>query len=292
MYFCHAKANKDNHKLASRDLEFVAMETEDSVVEQENDAIENKPTNTEQPKKKKKRKAKSIGRKPKRTKKNNEPTEEEEKEVAFTNFTWNEKWSEDADPIHTFEGRFVTRRPEKYEHEFSAEKRTWMRNFTLSPAVEKSQGNLWRARFKIHEENNLVWFGVLDPTNLPKAPHKEYLSGGWSFGSYTEAETIYVKDTRNKSKKHGKVIFGKGDVVMIQLNFQKKMEQVKDPDSIDSDTPEAWIPRHPDLIRNTGRLPLNAEPPTTRLLEVNSSITNFAIPVQFGLHWLHNYYKQ
>jgi nitrate reductase (NAD(P)H) len=46
-----------------------------------------------------------------------------------------------------------------------------------------------------------------------------------------------------------------------------QVEKIDKLDPQDEGTPDGWIPRHPDLIRLTGRLPLNAEPPTTRLME-------------------------
>ena len=38
-------------------------------------------------------------------------------------------------------------------------------------------------------------------------------------------------------------------------------------DARDADTPDNWVPRHPDLIRLTGRHPFNVEPPLTMLMD-------------------------
>mmetsp|Transcript_22396 Transcript_22396/g.32804 ORF Transcript_22396/g.32804 Transcript_22396/m.32804 type:complete len:859 (-) Transcript_22396:140-2716(-) len=38
-------------------------------------------------------------------------------------------------------------------------------------------------------------------------------------------------------------------------------------DPRDTDTPDNWVPRHPDLIRLTGRHPFNIEPPLTKLVD-------------------------
>lgn len=38
-------------------------------------------------------------------------------------------------------------------------------------------------------------------------------------------------------------------------------------DPRDADTPDNWVPRHPDLIRLTGRHPFNVEPPLTLLMD-------------------------
>ncbi|CAD7704946.1 unnamed protein product [Ostreobium quekettii] len=38
-------------------------------------------------------------------------------------------------------------------------------------------------------------------------------------------------------------------------------------DAKDADTPDNWVPRHPELLRLTGRHPLNCEPPMHRLME-------------------------
>jgi nitrate reductase (NAD(P)H) len=38
-------------------------------------------------------------------------------------------------------------------------------------------------------------------------------------------------------------------------------------DPRDADTPDDWVPRHPELIRLTGRHPFNVEPPLDRLMQ-------------------------
>eukprot|EP00181_Compsopogon_caeruleus_P002754 CAMPEP_0184683712 /NCGR_PEP_ID=MMETSP0312-20130426/12291_1 /TAXON_ID=31354 /ORGANISM="Compsopogon coeruleus, Strain SAG 36.94" /LENGTH=64 /DNA_ID=CAMNT_0027136249 /DNA_START=101 /DNA_END=292 /DNA_ORIENTATION=+ len=38
-------------------------------------------------------------------------------------------------------------------------------------------------------------------------------------------------------------------------------------DPRDVETPDRWVPRHPDLIRLTGKHPFNCEPPLTSLVE-------------------------
>ena len=42
---------------------------------------------------------------------------------------------------------------------------------------------------------------------------------------------------------------------------------LKDIDERDKDTPDNWIPRHPDLVRLTGKHPFNVEPPLPKLME-------------------------
>lgn len=37
-------------------------------------------------------------------------------------------------------------------------------------------------------------------------------------------------------------------------------------DAKDADTPDNWIPRHPSILRLTGRHPLNCEPPMDLLM--------------------------
>lgn len=37
-------------------------------------------------------------------------------------------------------------------------------------------------------------------------------------------------------------------------------------DAKDADTPDSWIPRHTEILRLTGRHPLNCEPPMERLM--------------------------
>ena len=38
-------------------------------------------------------------------------------------------------------------------------------------------------------------------------------------------------------------------------------------DARDVDTPDNWVPRHPDLVRLTGKHPFNVEPPLPTLME-------------------------
>jgi len=46
-----------------------------------------------------------------------------------------------------------------------------------------------------------------------------------------------------------------------------KANTITEIDKRDADTPDKWIPRHPELIRLTGRHPFNCEPPLPLLLE-------------------------
>lgn len=41
-------------------------------------------------------------------------------------------------------------------------------------------------------------------------------------------------------------------------------------DGKDVGTPDEWVPRHPDLVRLTGRHPFNCEPPLTKLLDAGA----------------------
>ena len=53
-------------------------------------------------------------------------------------------------------------------------------------------------------------------------------------------------------------------------------------DAKDKGSPDDWIPRHPDLIRLTGRHPLNCEPPASTLLD-----RGFITPS--SLHYVRNH---
>ena len=44
-------------------------------------------------------------------------------------------------------------------------------------------------------------------------------------------------------------------------------ESITEIDSRDAATPDKWVPRHPRLVRLTGRHPFNAEPPLPDLME-------------------------
>lgn len=53
-------------------------------------------------------------------------------------------------------------------------------------------------------------------------------------------------------------------------------------DAKDEGTPDKWIPRNPELLRNTGRHPLNCEPPMPKLMD-----SGFITPV--SLHFVRNH---
>ncbi|CAL5220115.1 g2068 [Coccomyxa viridis] len=59
-------------------------------------------------------------------------------------------------------------------------------------------------------------------------------------------------------------------------------EPVTDIDPRDAATPDAWVPRHPDLIRLTGRHPFNVEPPPNVLMK-----HGFVTPA--SLHYVRNH---
>ncbi|QDZ18659.1 nitrate reductase [Chloropicon primus] len=59
-------------------------------------------------------------------------------------------------------------------------------------------------------------------------------------------------------------------------------ERIKEVDDKDKGTPDEWVPRHPELIRLTGRHPLNCEPPLTRNYEAG-----FFLPA--SLHFVRNH---
>ena len=53
-------------------------------------------------------------------------------------------------------------------------------------------------------------------------------------------------------------------------------------DKKDVGTPDEWIPRHPDMVRLTGRHPFNVEPPLPKLME-----HGFITPA--ALHYVRNH---
>ena len=59
-------------------------------------------------------------------------------------------------------------------------------------------------------------------------------------------------------------------------------EEITDVDSKDVGTPDAWLKRHPELVRLTGRHPFNCEPPLPRLMA-----HGFLTPV--SLHYVRNH---
>ncbi|CAN0009347.1 unnamed protein product, partial [Phaeothamnion confervicola] len=65
-------------------------------------------------------------------------------------------------------------------------------------------------------------------------------------------------------------------------SFVSPVEKIKEIDSRDKGTPDEWVPRHPELVRLTGRHPFNVEPPVTRLLD-----HGFITPA--SLHYVRNH---
>mmetsp|Transcript_16545 Transcript_16545/g.21890 ORF Transcript_16545/g.21890 Transcript_16545/m.21890 type:complete len:969 (-) Transcript_16545:142-3048(-) len=66
------------------------------------------------------------------------------------------------------------------------------------------------------------------------------------------------------------------------LQYDIPEEQVTEIDQRDIKTPDDWIPRHPELIRLTGRHPFNCEPPVNRLVD-----HGFITPT--SLHYVRNH---
>ena len=73
-----------------------------------------------------------------------------------------------------------------------------------------------------------------------------------------------------------------GEVDRSDLPKRFPEENIKKIDAKDVGTPDDWVPRHPDLIRLTGRHPLNCEPPLTQCYE-----HGFYLPA--SLHFVRNH---
>jgi len=56
----------------------------------------------------------------------------------------------------------------------------------------------------------------------------------------------------------------------VQWNYAPTLS-ITQIDDRDVGTSDDWIPRHPDLVRLTGRHPFNCEPPLSSLMEVQYS---------------------
>lgn len=69
--------------------------------------------------------------------------------------------------------------------------------------------------------------------------------------------------------------------IPAQLN-SKETDHPTEIDKRDEGTPDEWIPRHPDLVRLTGRHPFNVEPPLPKLME-----QGFITPA--ALHYVRNH---
>ncbi|CAN0195707.1 unnamed protein product, partial [Hapterophycus canaliculatus] len=59
-------------------------------------------------------------------------------------------------------------------------------------------------------------------------------------------------------------------------------ETVTEIDPRDKGTPDDWVPRHPELVRLTGRHPFNVEPPVWRIKD-----HGFISPAE--LHYVRNH---
>ncbi|CAM9533725.1 unnamed protein product [Scytosiphon promiscuus] len=65
-------------------------------------------------------------------------------------------------------------------------------------------------------------------------------------------------------------------------NFVPPAEEVTEIDARDKGTPDDWVPRHPELVRLTGRHPFNVEPPVWRIKD-----HGFISPAE--LHYVRNH---
>jgi nitrate reductase (NAD(P)H) len=67
-----------------------------------------------------------------------------------------------------------------------------------------------------------------------------------------------------------------------QLIGMNRKAAVSAIDPKDKGTPDEWVPRHPDMVRLTGRHPFNVEPPLPKLME-----SGFLTPA--SLHYVRNH---
>lgn len=75
-----------------------------------------------------------------------------------------------------------------------------------------------------------------------------------------------------------------GNVAASRHELLSKTHLATEIDDRDKDSPDAWIPRHPALVRLTGKHPFNCEPPIGMLLD-----QGFLTPV--SLHYVRNHGK-
>ena len=73
-------------------------------------------------------------------------------------------------------------------------------------------------------------------------------------------------------------------VAASQTTLLPKTHLAPEVDDRDKGTPDAWIPRHPDLVRLTGKHPFNCEPPIGQMLD-----QGFITPI--SLHYVRNHGK-
>ncbi|PXF50055.1 Nitrate reductase [NADH] [Gracilariopsis chorda] len=106
--------------------------------------------------------------------------------------------------------------------------------------------------------------------NTPEATPESSLRGGQAYKSKNILWTNHVEQSLKMAHS--------------QVDALPKDHQCTEIDPRDKNSPDEWIPRHPDLVRLTGKHPFNCEPPISQLLD-----QGFFTPI--SLHYVRNHGK-
>lgn len=115
--------------------------------------------------------------------------------------------------------------------------------------------------------------------NTPDATPDSSLRGGTA---YSKRPSTTISTERGISWTEVSSALTK--VAATQNTLLPKTHLATEVDDRDKGTPDAWIPRHPDLVRLTGKHPFNCEPPIGQMLD-----QGFITPI--SLHYVRNHGK-
>lgn len=113
---------------------------------------------------------------------------------------------------------------------------------------------------------------------VDKGREEEQGTGAEEEGPKDETELSFVQELRKESEHIASLENNDGTGKSPQAIPRKNISI----DQVDQYTPDHWFPRHPDLVRNTGAHPMNAEPPLTQLFDAGLITPNH-------LHYVRNH---
>lgn len=119
--------------------------------------------------------------------------------------------------------------------------------------------------------------------NTPEATPDSSLRGGRVYISGKKPET-QVLDAGSKGIAWTEFSAALDTVASARHGILPKKHLATEIDDRDKNSPDAWVPRHPDLVRLTGKHPFNCEPPIGQMLD-----QGFITPV--SLHYVRNHGK-
>lgn len=119
--------------------------------------------------------------------------------------------------------------------------------------------------------------------NTPDATPESSLRGGRAYFS-TDKSSSSVLSSESKAISWTEFTAALGNVDASRHELLSKTHLATEIDNRDKGSPDAWIPRHPELVRLTGKHPFNCEPPIGMLLD-----QGFITPV--SLHYVRNHGK-